>query len=837
VTTVSITEGVLFESVALGAHAWVVRSLQGYDALNQDYRFELHLELPSATFADEDLERMLSATAAITFVERGVELNRFSGVVLEATAHTDIGHARTDVYVHLAPRAALADLRRGSQLFLDRTPPEVVADKLSQLGLELDADFSFLFRGKYCRREFIAQYEETDLAFVRRICETYGIISSYEERDGRETLIFTDSTDDFSKTTRGTLPNRNRADHPAVYDLRTTVRRVPRDVVVHDYNYRSPRLPLVEREAIRRLGSEGEWAEFGAQARSLDEARDLALIRAEAHEKQGRTLTGHATDASLRAGRRFGITNAIGEETQLIATRVDYRFRLSTKEGDPSKDVGWENRFAAIPVGTPWRPDRVTPVPRVPGLVNATVDGAIRGEYAELDEVGRYHVRLAFDRSGRSDLGATHPMRMMQPHAGASYGMHFPLRPGAEVLVGFVNGDPDRPIIVGAAPNPITTSPVALANQTQNVLRSGGNNELVMEDLAGTERIRIHTPHRDTTVQLGAPEEPEEGVLVTTEAHVTAASRLSNNTVTDRHTLAARSTTGLLGERAVWVAGLASVSTAADAAIERQGALQSAKIRADLGRLGETPRTLLTSTEGASGGAGSSGHGFEPVAVLPEVELRSMNSERLSELVQATAVGIVRMLSESTDKMSDNALGRLQGETLGTPGDPSAILASQRTAALVGREVGLVSGDRIAALSSQSTAAVVGGDHAALKSPVDVEIAAGERLMASSAGEMDVAANTVRLVAGFYPEAEAPPLDDRVSLGVLAKKDILVKSVEDCILLCANKNLVASSHCGDIRLEAAQTVSISGPTIQATGDTVVFDGSKEFRIGGTTVNY
>src|SRR4029079_9294314 len=111
-----------------------------------------------------------------------------------------------------------------------------------------------------------------------------------------------------------------------------------------------------------------------------------------------------------------------------------------------------------------------------------------------------------------------------QPHAGANYGMHFPLRPGTEVLVGFVNGDPDRPVIVGSAPNPVTVSPVERRNQTQNVLRTGSNNEMVIEDEHSKKRIRIHTPHKTTTVQLGSVEYPEEGSLTTTEASISEAS-------------------------------------------------------------------------------------------------------------------------------------------------------------------------------------------------------------------------------------------------------------------------------------------------------------------------
>src|SRR5205814_2021413 len=143
----------------------------------------------------------------------------------------------------------------------------------------------------------------------------------------------------------------------------------------------------------------------------------------------------------------------------------------------------------------------------------------------------------------------------------------------------------------------------------------------------------------------------------------------------------------------------------------------------------------------------------------------------------------------------------------------SAIIAADRTAALIGRELGVVFGDRVAALSSRDTASVMGGKVAQLKSPEEVEIAAGKEIKVTSPGTIDAQAALVRVVAGYYPAAEAPPLEEGTTIGVMSRRDLRMISVEDCILICAKKNLIGTAHTGDIRLTAKKTASISAGSI------------------------
>jgi type VI secretion system VgrG family protein len=807
----------LFESRPLGAGKVDVRSLDGVDELNRLFRFDLTFVRAGVMSPHDDVAPLLDRPASLWFEEEGAVLGQFHGIVAEAAVDVDVETDFTLLRLSLVPRAWLLTQRRGDELFLGRSVPEIVCEKLERLGLVRDRDFVLSLLERYPAREYVAQHDETDWAFVSRLCEHLGITFFFEHREGRDILVFSDTPSTFRAITRPTLPVRHRRHHPAAYGVRTTLRRNPSHTLAHDYNYRSPLVGLREKHAVPTAGAAGEWVEYGPHPKTPEETALVARVRKEEIGAQHHVVEGTATELSMRAGGTFLLTG-IGPDQELLLTRVAYRFRRP--DDVASSEAAWENQFTAIPAATMFRPPRTTPRPRVPGLVNAIVDGAIKGDYAELDDAGRYHLRMMYDRSGRTDLGATHPVRMMQPHAGANYGMHFPLRPGIEVLVGFVNGDPDRPVIVGTAPNPVTTSPVLQQNQTQNVLRTGSNNEMVIEDEHGTERIRIHTPHQNTTMQLGAMEEPEVGALTRTDANISAAARLSSNEATTQKAVLAQTSTTLLGRSAVIAAGVEAIAQACERGIDTPGHLSLPELTRDLDRLA-TPPEKLEDLEDA-----------EPIAPDADAprQLWSSIGAVATAHGESAALSLARAAARTTDSGLDRAMGRRQGEPLGDPEDPAAILVASRTAAVLGRDVGMVFGDRVASLSSFHTASVMGEQLAQLKSPEVVEIAGGKETQVTSAGTLDLEANLVRLVGGYWPEEEAPPLDDGTSVGVLSRRDLRFTSVEDCILVCARKNIIGTAHTGDIRLRARKTISMNAGSIIGNAGTIKTHSTSETTI-------
>jgi type VI secretion system secreted protein VgrG len=138
--------------------------------------------------------------------------------------------------------------------------------------------------------------------------------------------------------------------------------------------------------------------------------------------------------------------------------------------------------FQAIPAKTPFRPARSTPWPSIHGIVHGHIQSDGSGQVAEIDDQGRYKVRMPFDLATRPGMAASRWIRKAQPYAGAGYGMHFPLHKGTEVLIAHLDGDPDRPIIVGAVPHATTPSPVNVSNATQSVIQTATGIRVEMED-------------------------------------------------------------------------------------------------------------------------------------------------------------------------------------------------------------------------------------------------------------------------------------------------------------------------------------------------------------------
>jgi type VI secretion system secreted protein VgrG len=144
----------------------------------------------------------------------------------------------------------------------------------------------------------------------------------------------------------------------------------------------------------------------------------------------------------------------------------------------------YRNSFRAIPASRAYRPPRITPRPRIHGLLSRVVKSNAVGRRARIDPKGRYTVQFHFDTAAGGSAKASRPVRMAQPHAGPGYGMHFPVKPGTEVLLGFIDGDPDRPIIVGAIPNESAPSPVTASNAHVNQIRTVSGIVVELDDYA-----------------------------------------------------------------------------------------------------------------------------------------------------------------------------------------------------------------------------------------------------------------------------------------------------------------------------------------------------------------
>jgi type VI secretion system secreted protein VgrG len=215
---------------------------------------------------------------------------------------------------------------------------------------------------------------------------------------------------------------------------------------------------------------------------------------------------------NVRSGYKFDVDeHPRGDfNREYLCVRVEH---FANQSGDPHwrkvLDIPFDDEYRveveAIAADRQFRAERRMPWPRIYGVESGVIDGPAASDYAQIDEHGRYHVKINFDEGpGAGDTSSTW-IRMAQPHGGGTEGFHFPLRKDTEVMLSFLGGDPDRPIISAVLPNATKPSPVTSSNNTQNVIQTGGRNLIEIEDQDGVQYIDVSTPTQDTFLRMGEP--------------------------------------------------------------------------------------------------------------------------------------------------------------------------------------------------------------------------------------------------------------------------------------------------------------------------------------------
>lgn len=451
-----------------------VRALTGREQISRLSSFDV--ELVSSAPAPGLAAAMLGAGVTVVIEHVGQSTRRIHGTVVEVT---DLLASEADIRVlraRVVPRMFRLSLVETQDIFMGLSVPEIIAGKLGAVGLADDHEMRLL--ASYPKRDFVVQYCETDLAFVSRLAEHLGISFFFEEDErGTDRVIFTDNPAGFHDRTQiEKISFRERGEARDVFELTARSRVVPRYYAVRDYN---DQLPHIELTADHRLdsGYAGGVCDFGTHHRTPEEGKHLARVRAEERQAGQLVYSGQSALAGLRAGRCYRLEGHPDfEELSFLVTEVEHTAAQVVAMSGAGEAMGYKNTFRAIPVDRPFRPERITPRPRIHGLLHGIVDTSGTGvdHFAQIDDQGRYTVRFLFDTQPPGERAGSLPIRMLQAHVGENHGIHVPLKPGAEVLVGFVGGDPDRPVIVGAAHNPLTPATVTRKNATTHRIRTSG---------------------------------------------------------------------------------------------------------------------------------------------------------------------------------------------------------------------------------------------------------------------------------------------------------------------------------------------------------------------------
>lgn len=495
-----------FESAQLASDTFQVLRFEGTEGISEPFKFKLQL-----LSEDPDIEfsKVVNETATFTMM-RGDEKVPINGIVTDFSLH-----GRTEDYVvyraTLRPRLHRLSLSYGSRIFQEKKVEDILRTVLKEDGLS-SSDFKFELQESYSSREYCVQYEETDLNFISRLMEFEGMYYFFEHEGGQDTLVITDRKSNHEKIPSPASLRYHEGAGGMVGSDQETVRQlvceeqiVTGKVQLRDYNYRGPKT-MTAKSGTASDGS-GERYEYGEHFRDTSRGNRLADVRKEEIEARKRVVTGESDSMGFRSGFLFTLEKHYRKSlnADYLITQIEHRGSQRAgldvdalqpqPDGEPEPE--YRNHFTCIPATVQYRPPRETPKPEVPGVLTAKIESA-GGDYAYIDDRGRYHAKMHFDRlegdrSSRSEGSRTLPIRMKQAYSGSDYGIHFPNHADTEMIVAFENGDIDRPIALGTAPNPSNTSPVVSDNKSQNIIRSNAGNELLVEDQEDETEIRLTT--------------------------------------------------------------------------------------------------------------------------------------------------------------------------------------------------------------------------------------------------------------------------------------------------------------------------------------------------------
>ncbi len=333
--------------------------------------------------------------------------------------------------------------------------------------------------GNYPKLEFLMQYRESDFDFISRITEKFGIFYFFDTAGDKETVVFCDRKEHFRRMTgrsltsdlpfRGGVQIRAQGDF-AVRSFRSRYRVQSGAVELREYNDLTPTVDLCVSQATAFDGF-GVWVDYAENYRAPADGRTIAQKRAEQLATARLEFEGESNIPLIRPGYFFKLVDHPDSafEAIYVVTEVEHAIVEPTPLGFGAADrtsEPYRNRFRCIPFDTQYRPPFKTPKPVVGGFLLGVIDGENDTGRAELDDYGRYRIRIMDEESALTGGRASYWIRKLEPYGGgAGYGQHSTLLVGTEVLIGFLHGDPDRPVIMGAFSNAEQSNTVTGANR------------------------------------------------------------------------------------------------------------------------------------------------------------------------------------------------------------------------------------------------------------------------------------------------------------------------------------------------------------------------------------
>jgi len=482
-----------------------VLALQGRERISQPFVFELELVCERANL---DLDALLHTPAFLQLASDG------SGIhgQIQRIAQGDSGRRLIHYQVSLRPRLAYLEQRINQRIFQHLSVPQIIARVLQEHGILGDSQ-QFHLGTAYPERLYCVQYDESDLHFIQRLCAEEGIHYHFQHSRDGHLLVFGDDQTVFPKRAPVAYQQDSGlvASDPVIkgFELRFETR--PHRVTRRDYDFEKPRLHMQAACKPEGKSREPDLEDYDYPGRFTDRERGKHLARRalERHRSDYRLACGRSDQPNLLSGHFLALTghpHPAWNDLWLL-TEITHEGRQpqvleeSITSDTPPRDgfhQGYRNRFTATPWDVPYRPPLEHPKPRILGSQTAKVTGP-PDEDIHTDAYGRVKVQFHWDRDGQGNDKSSCWLRVSSAWAGAWYGGIAIPRVGMEVLVTFLEGDPDQPLITGClyhkenvVPYPLPQHKTRSTFKTLSSPGGGGFNELRIEDKKGAEQIFIH---------------------------------------------------------------------------------------------------------------------------------------------------------------------------------------------------------------------------------------------------------------------------------------------------------------------------------------------------------
>ncbi|MDX1636198.1 MAG: type VI secretion system tip protein TssI/VgrG, partial [Marinobacter sp.] len=450
---------------------------------------------------------VLEQPVELAIWQDGQLLRRFTGVVSEF-ARGDTGHRRTRYELVVEPALWRLGLMHNSRIFQTQTPDAILKTLLDERGI---ADTVFDLKRTPQEREYCVQHRESDLAFLQRLAAEEGWHFRFEI-DGRfdidsdnQPLVLSDHHGDApilpEATYNASAGGSSRQPAVLAFSYRERVRAA--SVAMKDYTFKNPAYALMHEQAASGIDhqlDDYQYYDYPGRFKADSSGTAITQARLDARRNDASEAPGKSNRPDLAAGAKLPLTghqqDALNRDWLLTGIVHTGKQPQALEEEGGSEPTSYSNTFTAIPADRTWRP-QVTHRPLMDGPQMAIVTGPA-GEEIHCDEHGRVKVRFPWDRYSDNDEHSSAWLRVSQGWAGGQYGFLALPRIGHEVIVSFLDGDPDQPIITGRTYHATNTPPYALPeHKTRTVLKTQthkgeGSNELRFEDEAGQEQIYVH---------------------------------------------------------------------------------------------------------------------------------------------------------------------------------------------------------------------------------------------------------------------------------------------------------------------------------------------------------